>query len=121
MQHSAAPCSVRHPEHSAAPCSTLQHPLNRNATPRPGLPRRHTDSVPSEGEDGREEGPLTQALFASTLHYIGLLIPLQPTDAGCGRTDIQFGSHLTHGAPSLAPPTCQISMVGDAAARLTRV
>ena len=47
---------------------------------------QHTDSIPMEGQ--------SDASWASTLHYIGALIPLQDTNEKCGQTAVIPASHI---------------------------
>mmetsp|Transcript_24791 Transcript_24791/g.36568 ORF Transcript_24791/g.36568 Transcript_24791/m.36568 type:complete len:254 (+) Transcript_24791:74-835(+) len=47
----------------------------------------HTDSIPTDESDSA----VTE--WQSTLHYIGILIPLQNTDDRCGKTAVIPGSH----------------------------
>jgi hypothetical protein len=46
----------------------------------------HTDSIPMEGQSDES--------WQSTLHYIGLLVPLQDTNEQCGQTAVVPTSHL---------------------------
>jgi hypothetical protein len=46
----------------------------------------HTDSIPMEGQSDES--------WQSTLHYIGLLVPLQDTNEQCGQTAVIPTSHL---------------------------
>lgn len=47
---------------------------------------QHTDSIPMEGESDES--------WQASLHYVGLLVPLQDTDERCGQTAVMPGSHL---------------------------